>query len=420
MKKVLTLSLAIALAALFAMPANATESRVIALGTGNNYLEDDYNIFWYPGTLPNYANTVFMTVDGSNFDGEENGDLRLNIGMTYGLGEDNQYGVLGMWFWHRDPGLNPLGTEGGCTWAGKGLFNDWLDHKFAIMWGYQMEGASIGIGFLRADNSTQITDTTPTDATTDNHTAYTTLNAGVRFDIGDNMYMDIAFDYSWAQYKREYSTTTPPVSYDRQQDKNKKYAFRARAFHEWKENFVFVPYFMYQSFDFMLKSDESPYNHYGDKATNFVFGLGANITVNEDNLIVFALDLYDDWNRKPSENPEDQSYEEKSTAFPRFYLGLESDVTDWLTFRAGGNHELVRTESKCKTGPDPEDSRTTIQTGSDFDMYLGLGFHVGDFDIDCVLNPSVPLYMGYWLTGYQPWAEDGSRPIWMISALYHF
>lgn len=413
MKKLFVLSLAIALAALFAMPAKATESRQVALAGAGSYIEDDFNIFWWPGTLPNYANTVWMSVNSEYYDEYE--DLFLMIGGTYGLGEDNRYGVLGMWFWHMDEGLNPFGDYEyiNCWWPGMGRFNDVLDHKVAIMWGYAMEGASFGLGFSRADNAYKTTFTTP-QYKYDAHQAYTTVNAGVRFDIGDNMYMDIAFDLSWVNYSWEQADAVS--SEDRSVDANKMYSIRARGFYEWKENFTWVPYFAYQGFDFRIKSDDPAFFDSGDKATNFTIGLGSNITINEDNLLVFAVDIYDFTNRKPSQDPDDEAYEIKYIVFPRFYLALESDVTDWLTFRAGGWQELGKIDEKCTVGIDEDITGTA--TWSDFEMSLGLGFHVGDFDIDCVLNPQLPLYMGYWLTGYQSYSGD--PPIWMASALYHF
>jgi hypothetical protein len=422
MRKVSILILTVALAALFAMPAMATESRQIALGGPSQYIEDDYNVFMWPGTLPSYANIVFMDIGLASEwdDGYEYQWLEMKIGATYGLGEDNKYGVVGMWFYHMDQGLNPWmydDEEYPCEWYGMGLFSDYLDHKFALMWGYQMEGASFGIGFMHAQNQWKSTDTSP-EYTSDEKYAYTKLNAGVRFDVGDAAYMDVAFDLAVASVTDDYTSGTDTEKIEA--DKNKAYGIRARMFYEWQEYFTWVPYFSYDAFDFNLKSSDADWEYYGDKANRLMFGLGSNITVNEDNLVIFAVDIYDYVNRKPSQNPEGESYEMKFVTFPRFYLGLESDINDWLTFRAGGMHELVKFESDCKTSD--TNSETDKYTWANFDMYLGLGFHVGDFDIDCVLNPEVPLRMGYWLTGYQDCCGDyeSGYGILMVSAKYSF
>ena len=54
----------------------------------------------------------------------------------------------------------------------------------------------------------------------------------------------------------------------------------------------------------------------------------------------------------------------------------------------------------------------------DFEWHLGVGFHVGEWDIDAVLSHETPFRMGYWLTGYQP-AED-EPPVGRVSATYRF
>jgi hypothetical protein len=72
-----------------------------------------------------------------------------------------------------------------------------------------------------------------------------------------------------------------------------------------------------------------------------------------------------------------------------------------------------------------EEGKASVEyTYAPFNFYMGLGFHVGDFDIDLVLNNEVPMHLGYWLTGYQPSnyyeGYDSELPIYMISATYGF
>ena len=62
---------------------------------------------------------------------------------------------------------------------------------------------------------------------------------------------------------------------------------------------------------------------------------------------------------------------------------------------------------------------TDTYTGSYFEYWMGLGFHVGDFDIDAVINNNLPFRVGYWLTGYENNDYDGP-PVYMLSATYHF
>ena len=175
-------------------------------------------------------------------------------------------------------------------------------------------------------------------------------------------------------------------------------------------------------------------------------GLGANIKVNENNLLVFAVEPYTygkveqsdppasdfvryNWGSYPYSDPYywGRTYEETVTLLPTFRLALESDVKDWLTFRIGAEKGFYKDEYKtsytAQTGGDDEEdivkfNETDTYTGSWFDYWMGLGFHVGDFDIDAVVNNNLPFRVGYWLTGYQN-NSDGP-PVYMLSAAYHF
>ena len=154
----------------------------------------------------------------------------------------------------------------------------------------------------------------------------------------------------------------------------------------------------------------------GLKAMGFDLGLGANIKVNEDNLLIFAIEPYSTVKREPSEPPTGTSGDITVTAMPRIFLALETDVRDWLTFRAGGMKELLKDK---ETYEDDVTKTEYTSTWSEFAYYMGLGFHVSDFDIDVLLNNQVPLHLGYWLTGYIP-ENQTELPMTMLTATYHW
>jgi hypothetical protein len=411
MKKLFLVFLAFAVTVAFSAPAMATASRVMSLGGYGRYLEDDFNIFEWPATLPSYANVVWveLMLEEWGIDGEAWHDVVPAIGASYGLGEDGEFGTLAMFFYSWAPGLNPYdfwypGWNTGDPFAYS------LDNKFTVLYGYSLEGLSFGLFFARADASSVFEDGT----TAEWSEAHTTIGAGVRFDAGDAAYIDVNVDISMGSY-----TGTDLVYGDITEDANKMFGFKARMFYEWNETITWVPYFSWRSYDFSLKADDDAFadTYWGDKGMMLDFGIGANIMVNEDNMILFAIEPYSFAKREPSEIPDgvDGDYEWKATVMPRFILGLETDVKDWLTFRMGGVHELYK-EEVTPYGGDPDATQTW--TGSWFGYYMGLGFHVGDFDIDCLINEETPFRLGYWLTGYEH--DPGEAPIWMISTKYHF
>lgn len=427
MKKLCVLTMALAVAMLLASPVMATKSRLTAMGGVDNYLEDDYNIFNWPATLPSYANIVVIELINDDYyhsgfepyarqgDGYDAGwygnKVSAMFGLIKGLGEENQYGTLGLFLMEVASGLNPWGDELEGMWDDANLFSWPVYNKFTLMYGYAMDGGlSFGLGFSRSDEgATEELEGFDGEI----HWAYTTLSAGVRFDIGDNAYGDVAFDYSMASY------TEKPSSYGEiSQDANSMYGFKARAFYDWNEYLTIIPFFGFRMWDFSLDADSSGYYSecWGSKGMSFNFGIGTNWMVNDENTIIVGIDPYSYTKVEPSECESGYEVEGTMTTLPRFLLALESEVTDWLTLRTGCIKELNKLEMKSAY----EDSEYKASyTEACFDWFLGLGFDVADFEIDCVVHEQVPFSLGYWLTGYQPY-RDEETPVWMISAKYHF
>ncbi|MBN1886236.1 MAG: hypothetical protein JW876_12035 [Candidatus Krumholzibacteriota bacterium] len=425
MKKLLTLILAVTITAALAAPAMATQSRLRAMGDVGNYIEDDANIFSWYATLPSYSNLVLIELQNDdmvwgdywmsdNGEGDYGDWVRGTYGLTYALGEDGHYGTLAMFFQEGAFGINPFSSyyDMYAPWSGAYLFSDWLWEKWNVMYGYAMDGMSFGLYFARAD---QMYKEEWTDGEDEEKMAYTTIGVGARFDIGDDMYADLAFDVSMGSYL-DSETSYGEIT----EDANMALGFRGRLFYEKSETITLVPYFSYKMFDFSLQADSADFYDddecYGSKGMMFDFGVGANIMVNDDNLIVFAIEPFKYMKGEPSDCLGDYSFEGSITTMPRFLMALESDVRDWMTFRTGCSKSLEKYEL---TGSEGSDEYTETMTWAPFEWYLGLGFHVGDFDVDCVLNKEVPFSMGYWLTGFRPY-EDEETPVWMISAKYHF
>ena len=57
----------------------------------------------------------------------------------------------------------------------------------------------------------------------------------------------------------------------------------------------------------------------------------------------------------------------------------------------------------------------------EFEWFLGVGFTVAEWTIDCELEHQTPFSVGYWLTGYSYWEQDeSSGPVARISAVYNY
>jgi hypothetical protein len=418
MKKIVLAMLIIAVA----MPAFASETRVRALGSMTApFIEDNSNVFMWPATLTGYANQVTITagyydvVKWYDDRGYYDNDMTAKFGLTYGLGEDNKYGVLGMWWQEHTYGPNYMGD-----WAGPNGYTDFSDNvynKWNLMWALGFETIDIGISFNRAD---EMYLGEGGDVKYEDHISYTTLGLGIRADLGDAAYMDAAFDYTTVGYT--YQDGGDEII---EADAKGIMALRARMFYEWTDVITWVPYFSYKWGNLSLQSNESGFyaddECYGMKGFQLDIGIAANINVNDDNLIIVGIEPYGSYKGEPSDcGPDAETGEEKMTIFPGFVFGLESDVKDWLTFRAGCDKALLKT---TYNGDYEGIAYEENYTWAPFNWYLGLGFHVSDFDIDLLLNKEVPFSMGYWMTGFQPAQyenDDAGAPIGMISATYSF
>jgi hypothetical protein len=417
MRKFTMMVLAVLFVVATAAPVMATDARQQALAGVGYFIEDDYNIFNWPATLTSYSNMVWVGL-GNYY--EYYGDAvsqpasgyMTYLGASYGLGKENKYGTLAMFLYDYGPPLNPYS---GGAWPGSGVFDMTLSNKWTLMWAYPMEKLSLGLYFNRADNGLKHDEAPTTTNSYEDHAAYTTFGASVRFDIGDKSYTDLAFNLSMASYKEE------NTSYgDIKDNAHTKMGFMGRMFYQWNETITWVPFVSFMNYDFSLKADSTDYvdNYWGDKGTAVTIGLGANIKVNEDNMLIFAVEPFDYLKRQPSDPPSGVTVENKFTNMPVFFLALESDVRDWMTVRAGAYKGFYKDEYNTEASGGVKSDYT--YTGAYYDFFLGLGFHVGDFDIDAVLNNDLPFRLGYWLTGFQPYSDWSDAPVYMITTTYHF
>jgi hypothetical protein len=416
-KVVLISLLVVAMAA----PVFATTTRVNSLAGTGNYINDDSNIFHWYGVLPSYANLV-MTEVGTWYGSESLNSQAM--GMTYSVGEDGHYGTWGV-FLLRNVADNSFFSSG--SPIGYGAYNyDGLTppgystqytpmNKLALMWGKQMEKFALGLSFTRSDESSDIKYAVDPEHKTDK--AYTTFGAGIRADINDKTYTDIAVTVGFGSYDE-----TGDTLHTFSKDKGTSLDFSARMFYEWKDNITFVPAIEYFQSEYSLQRPSwYPEDTYamGDKMRGFLVGAALNFDVNTNNLLIFGAELsyYKDEPSDPGTGPNSQDAY-KEWALPTFYLALESNVKPWLTARMGAWKELsqetyTHTEA-AGTGYVAKDNK---YTDSYFQWYLGLGFHVAEFDIDAQLGPDAPFNVGYWLTGYSQW---DTAPITRMSATYHF
>ena len=162
--------------------AMATTSRVQALAGAGSYINDDSDVFRWYGTLPSYSKMVMAEVGDIRF--TEDGSYYQALGFTHDWGEDHWLGTWGVFLLKNsiEDGsfylFNPLPTLG--------LGADHPSTKFALTWGKDLGGVSLGVMFTRSDIMFQF----PGGA--ENSLNFMTIGAGVRWDMSETMYTDLA------------------------------------------------------------------------------------------------------------------------------------------------------------------------------------------------------------------------------------
>jgi hypothetical protein len=392
-----------------ASSAFATTSRVVALAGTGNYINDDSNIFRWYGTLPMYSKMVMAEAGQANgFYGPSGlGDLNVNyqaLGFTHNWGEDHWLGtwaifllqnsIEDMSFFIFNP-LAALGTEGAIDSG-----NYTPTTKFVLAWGNQIESLSYGVNFTRSDASIE------TSTGGKNSLSYTTVGAGIRADVGEKAYTDIAATVGFAGGDSLGGF-----------DNSKAFDLGARLFWEWRDDVTLVPYAGWRMFDFGYT--DLPATS-GVKGNDFQAGLSMNFDVNTSNMLIFATEI-EFMKFEPSKAASGDQSEVTITHLPSFMIALESDINSWLTTRVGAKKTMSKVKDKDAAGDeiiDTSGAATFPLYMEDFEWDLGAGFHVGDWDIDAVLSHELPFRLGYWLTGYG--AGNAEPPVSRVSATYRF
>jgi hypothetical protein len=392
--------------------AFGTTARVRTLAHSGDYLNDDSNVFRWYATLPSYSNLVMAEVGTYAFYEA----FHQALGITHACGDDGKYGTFGVFLMHNvtDDGFfmtSPVGFQD------LPLPFNMPDNKFAIQWGKEFEGLALGLGFTRSDDGVS--------NSFQSSISFTTFGGGIRTDLGDNAYADLALTIGFAGGENIVDQSGAPDTADF--DKKNVFDVAARIFYEWQDYATLVPLFDFQMVEFALENPS--YLGHGDKATAFRFGVLMNMDVNTNNMIIFGVEFQRvKWEPSLPDTSDGSISEVTATYLPTFRLALESDVKSWLTARVGAKKELIK-ETFQYVGSEDE-----TYTFSDFDWFLGVGFHIAEFDIDCELGPEAPFSLGYWMTGHTaypnsgyPFATTGAAqpgfgegPITRISATYHF
>jgi len=427
--------------------ANATTSRVRSLANTGDYISDDSAVNRWYSTLTSFSNQVNVELGTWGAWGDPTAPNVTDLGNTRGMGWIHACGEDGKWGTYRislnenaldNPGFwigNPFysvhvpGAAGtlGLPGPGAAIYADTPLNKWDLAGAWELgESISLGLSVTQSKWSYENSDPDGIPATADAIDAsnsFFTVGAGFTWTNNENMVFDAAVTYGKAGGDVAYGALTS------EWDSGTAFDIAARLFYDWKDYVTLVPMAEYATSEYSLSTDannpiDSPN---GDKVNDMLVGLGVNMDVNQDNMLVFALE----WMNRSWEyaNPDTaQASMDKTTwnYLPTIRLALESHVTSWLTTRVGAAKYLGSKKVETIGGDEVKDTPGTPQplftpseTVDGFDWFLGCGFNVAEWTIDLELAHETPFNLGYWLTGYSNY-ETSAGPVGRISAVYNY
>ena len=356
---------------LSAVSAQATSTRVLALGGAADGFEDVDNVGRWYGSLPGYADLLLVELGryvDSEFNGREGAVERQALGVHYALGAGARWGVAGLYLANDDPASD-----------------------LRLLWGLRRGRLSLGVQYAYVSDSVHdqyLVDVREADAGT--------YGLGLRWELGERTYVDAAGDFtrrraSW--YRREGSSYDSGVNDD-------SYGWRLRGFHELSPGVVLAPWFS-------LAHDEGPGHtgevwYWGDVEDLFTTyrelktgGLALNLLPDGDTFVVLSAAvsrLYQDHTDPFPGEGSAPAFHGVARRSVRFGVGAERRLLGWLTLRAGAWKEVSDTDVET-----PMSTLAGIKE-DDMDLSVGLGLHLGGFDLDAVFADDAPFNAGSLLT----------------------
>jgi len=425
-----------------AVVANATTSRVRSLASVGDYISDDSAVNRWYSTLVSFANQVNAEMgDWTNTDLTDSRGLGWNLAC----GEDGKWGTyrislneaslshLGFWagngfFQNHSPQENPAPFVGDLEFPYESTpLNRW---DIAGAWEI---GETFALGVSITESKWSVSDTeTGIGANFESDNSWMTIGVGGTWTNNENMVLDVLLNFGTAGGST--TTTLGSASDKLEWDSSTAFEIAARMFYDWKDNVTLVPVIDYTSSEYSQTRTVAPVaapigTPNGQQTTDFLIGLGLNMDVNQDNMLVFAME----WANRSTEfanytSPTDTN-EVKSVSvnvLPAFRLALESHITSWLTTRIGATKYIGSIKEELQDGDEekasPGNPFFTSFDPNGFGWFLGCGFNFAEWTVDLELAEETPFGLGYWLTGYSDAWNDGSGhgPVGRISAVYNY
>ncbi len=331
--------------------AYATETRVASMGGIGYFIQDNTNIFYFPGTLAQYSNQL-------NIEARQ----RLNV-STYTAGVHLPFNsMVFAVYLNRPVNVIPAANLAG--------LNVRMDNTTDFLGAFRVGKMGLGVRLSLGMDSYKDENVDPT--LTENAT-YIGLGFGLSYDIFD---MGADIDIPLASAK---------AGDDKMGYAGFGFGFNGRANFQASKELQIVPVALLYLAPAGYTVENAAGTQTDESYLSFRFGLavGLNYSINENNLLTMAIEALG-YNRSSWDEKDVETGSESTFTFPGIYLGVESKIKPWLIGRLGAAQVFQSISETTK--PDGGDEATVSTRDSQYDVTFGLGIVLGNFVFDLAIN----------------------------------
>lgn len=376
------------LALLSPLAAVATTARILALGGNGAFFEDEANVLRWYGSLGDYPDLAVL--DSGRFNlgwGYHNRDMELLSGPAGGIhrsfGEEGRWGTAAVYFHRRDSEADPGSL------AGSRLTNT-VTALYSRTVGPVSAAFVFRRGSLSESSSVEFDSLVDVPSNFDRDQSRTDIGAGLRWDLSESAYTDLAGEFKLSRIEETRTTTAGDVDSDVRRSSG-TFNLRSRTFIQTGPRTTLVPVA-----EFMLADVPYPAPMFGPvpelNGYRVRIGCGLNYFPDTDKLLMTNLE----YRRGSTEYIRKDEYG-YALAWTRDWdsflagLGVETRFLSWVTLRASVNYEYIRIS---QSGLEPytllHEEFAEHDDFVELTTNLGAGVHLGKFDVDLALTENYP------------------------------
>lgn len=350
------------------------------------------------------------------------GDIGRNVMNDFEL--DNQFvavnfGVskeitLGMVLNKREDGFNNF--IGDPTYDSAGISQPIVPFKLLFSW----SNKDLSLGF--APYYTSWSDdwkNSPTSGTTTEakKSAYSLgATAGILAMLNNKAgWIEGAVDFKMNKFKLE---NTGTVNQTVENEGGMQFAIGTRGFFilDKKTNFAIVPYLGFGMYSWNPKNTLLTTLLPQYSQMQFNGGVGINTKVLDDGLLIGGLSFgYQSYKTEQLSGVAGNTYTDSYFILPKFNLGLEWTLTDWMQGRLGYSREVSSRSQKSESATLTQEYSNLIASNPVQTVTMGLGLQFARFSLDGTIGERLLKEGPYVITG-----KNNSDLFGVISASYNF